>query len=142
MAGRKRPLGKGPRQAYQIFVSHATADKWIAKVLCEKLEAAGASTFRDDRDIDGGDDIPDRLREEIERSQELLVLLTPQSVSRPWVLLEVGGAWLRRIRIVAVRYHVEVDAIPATIKAKKSIHLNELDEYLAEVEKRVRGDTA
>jgi hypothetical protein len=126
-------------QAYRIFVSHATADKWIAKVLCEKLEAAGASTFRDDRDIDGGDDIPDRLREEIERSQELIVLLTPQSVSRPWVLMEVGGAWIRGIRIVAVRYHVEVDAIPATIKSKKSIHLNDLDEYLAELKRRLKG---
>jgi hypothetical protein len=55
---------------YQVFVSHATADKWIAAVLCDKLEAIGAVTFRDDRDIDGGDDIPDRLREQIQRSQE------------------------------------------------------------------------
>lgn len=141
MARRKRPSEARTEQKYQVFVSHATADKWIAKVLCEKLEGAGAVTFRDDRDIDGGDDIPDRLREEIERSQELVVLLTPQSVSRPWVLIEVGGAWFRGIRIVAVRYHVEVEAIPATIRSKKSIHLNELDEYLAEVQRRVKGMT-
>lgn len=140
MARRRRRSGPGTVPAYQVFVSHATADKWIAKVICEKLEAVGASTFRDDRDIDGGDDIPERLREEIERSQELVFLLTPQSVARPWVLIELGGAWLRGIRIVAVRYHIEVDSIPAIIKAKKSIHLNELDEYLAEVERRVRGE--
>jgi hypothetical protein len=139
MARRKRPSGETTGRAYQVFVSHATADKWIARVLCEKLEAAGAVTFRDDRDIDGGDDIPDRLREEIERSQELVVLLTPQSVSRPWVFLEVGAAWFRGLRIVAVRYHIEVDAIAATIKSKKSIDLNERDEYLAEVGRRVRG---
>jgi hypothetical protein len=35
-----------------------------------------------------------------------------------------------------------VDAIPATIKSKKSIHLNELDEYLAEVKRRVKGMTS
>ncbi len=128
-----------PHEGYQVFVSHATADKWIAKVLCEKLEAVGALTFRDDRDIDGADDIPDRLRDEIGRSQELVVLLTPKSVSRPWVLTEVGGAWIRSIRIVAIRYHIEVDAIPATIKSKKSIDLNQIDEYLAEVEMRVKG---
>jgi hypothetical protein len=139
MARRKRPSAANTEQPYRIFVSHATADKWVAKVLCEKLEAAGAVTFRDDRDIDGGDDIPDRLREEIEHSHELVVLLTPQSVARPWVLMEVGGAWIRGIRIIAVRYHVEVDAIPATIRSKKSIHLNELDVYLAAVERRVRG---
>ena len=44
---------------YLVFVSHATADKWIAKTFCEKIEAAGAVTFRDDRDIAAGGDIPD-----------------------------------------------------------------------------------
>ncbi len=61
---------------YQVFVSHATTDKWLATTLCEKIEAAGAATFRDDRDIDGGDDIPERIRSEIKRSRELVVLLT------------------------------------------------------------------
>ena len=45
---------------YLVFVSHATADKWIATVLCEKMEETGAKTFRDDRDIGGGDDIRKR----------------------------------------------------------------------------------
>lgn len=62
---------KGPKP-YQVFVSHATADKWLATTLCEKIEAAGASTFRDDRDIDGGDDIPERIRTEIKRSREFV----------------------------------------------------------------------
>jgi hypothetical protein len=46
--------GKGKNNPYLVFISHATADKWIAKVFCEKIEAAGAETFRDDRDINGG----------------------------------------------------------------------------------------
>lgn len=57
---RKRSGTKAEK--YSVFVSHATADKWLAKTLCEKIEETGAATFRDDRDIDGGDDIPDRIR--------------------------------------------------------------------------------
>ena len=38
-----------------------------------------------------------------------------------------------RMRIIVVRYGIEVDAIPAMMRSKKSIHLNDLDEYLAEV---------
>jgi hypothetical protein len=30
--------------------------------ICEKIKAAGATTFRDDRDIGGGDDIPEAVR--------------------------------------------------------------------------------
>lgn len=137
------PDSRRPREPdanYQVFVSHATADKWIARVLCEKLESIGATTFRDDRDIDGGDDIPEEIRRQIKRSKELVVLLTPKSVDRTWVKLEVGAAWgwSRNLRIVVVLYHVDVDPIPDMLKSKKAIHLNDLDGYLAEVERRVK----
>jgi hypothetical protein len=66
MAKKNPPSRKGTRRnrdkPYQVFVAHATADKWLAKVVCEKIEGTGASTFRDDRDIDGGDDIPEAIR--------------------------------------------------------------------------------
>lgn len=130
---------KETAKSYQVFVSHATADKWLARTLCEKIEEAGASTFRDDRDIDGGDDIPERIRLAIKRSNELVVLLTPNSVDRHWVLIEIGAAWGRgkSIRIVPILYQVEVDTIPAIIQAKKAIQLNECDRYFAEVKTRV-----
>jgi hypothetical protein len=127
------------KSKYQVFVSHATADKWLAKVICEKIESLGASTFRDDRDINGGDDIPEKIRQEIKRSQECLVLFTPVSLGRPWILLEVGAAWGWRRRIVPVLCHVEVDPIPELIKAKKVIKINDFDNYLRELLIRVEN---
>jgi hypothetical protein len=131
--------GKGKKSPYLVFVSHATTDKWIAKVLCEKIEAAGASTFRDDRDIDVGEGIPDEIRRQIIRSNEMVVLLTPESVDRPWVLLEVGAAWGRRqkARIIAVLCHVDVDRIPEIISSKKAVPINSFDDYLEELRQRV-----
>jgi hypothetical protein len=129
---------------YQVFISHATDDKWIAKTLCEKIETVGAATFRDDRDIDGGDDIPEEIRRQIKQSREMIVLLTPRSVGRMWVALEVGGAWCwsKSVRIVLVMYHVSVDPIPDMIKNKKAIALNDFDQYLTELRERVRGHYA
>lgn len=125
--------------SYQVFVSHATADKWLATTICEKIEAAGATTFRDDRDIDGGDDIPEEIRRQIKRSKELIVLLTPDSVDRQWVILETGIAWgwSKKMRIVTVLCHVTVDPIPDIIKQKKALHLNEFDHYTTELKKRL-----
>lgn len=73
-------------------------------------------------------------------SRELVVLLTPDSVDRPWVLLEVGAAWGRRrdYRIVPVLCHVTVDAIPDIIEGKKAFHINEFDQYLKELARRVK----
>lgn len=134
--------GERPRpiKPYQVFVSHATADKWLARVVCGKIEETGATTFRDDRDIEGGEDIPETIRKQIKASKEVVVLLTPESVGRQWVTLEVGAAWgwSKRIRIILVMCHVAVDPIPDMIKNKKAIPLNDFDQYVAELATRVR----
>lgn len=134
-----RKSKKSMTAAYRVFVSHATADKWLATTFCEKIEQMGAATFRDDRDINGGDDIPQEIRMQIKQSRELVVLLTPESVDRPWVLIEVGAAWGWRkdYRIVPILCHVTVEAIPDIIKGKKAFQLNEFDHYLAELRRRV-----
>jgi hypothetical protein len=68
------------------------------------------------------------------------LLLTPDSIERPWVLLEVGAAWGRRknYRIVPVLCHVWFDAIPDIIEGKKAFHINDFDKYLAELQRRVK----
>src|SRR5690242_775397 len=103
-----------------------------------------ATTFRDDRDNDCGDDIPERIRMEIKRSRELVVLLTPESVNRPWVLLEVGAAWgwSKAIHITPILCHVDVDPIPGMIRSKKAIHINDCANLFAEVKRRVKKHNA
>ncbi len=126
------------RLTYRVFISHATADKWLATTLCEKIEATGATTFRDDRDINGGDDIPDTIRKAIDAADEMVVLLTPNSVNRSWVLMEVGAAWHREMRILAVLQHIGIEPIPSMLKSKKVIDLNQFDDYIVEVQRRIR----
>ncbi len=148
MAGKpaKAPRDKASSTAppHQVFVSHATADKWLATTLCEKIQAVGATTFRDDRDIKGGDIIPAEIFAQIKRSREFIVLLTPLSVSRPWVLIEIGAACqCRGLRITPVMCHVAgPDPIPAMIHQNKGYALNDFDQYLAELRTRLKGRRA
>ncbi len=136
---RMHAAGTATPGKYKVFLSHATTDRWLAKTLCEKIEAAGAETFRDDRDIGSGDDISETIRSRLVRSDELVILLTPDSVHRPWVQFEAGAFWGRRsgARIVAVLCHVESDAIPDMIKSKKAVSINAFDHYLTELRRRV-----
>jgi hypothetical protein len=69
----------------------------------------------------------------------MVVLLTPESADRPWVLLEIGAAWgkRQRARIIAVMCHVEVDRIPDIIGSKKAVSINSFDEYVEELKHRV-----
>ncbi len=125
---------------YQVFLSHASTDKWLATAICEKIELTNAVFFRDDRDIEGGDDIPETIRKQIKKSQELVVLVTPESVSRPWVLIEIGAAWAIRksMRITAVLCHVQTTAIPEMLKSKKVISINELNPFFSGLKERVK----
>jgi len=86
-------------------------------------------------------DLKSPIRTEIQVSRELVVLLSPDSIERPWVLLEVGAAWGRRknYRIVPVLCHVSFDAIPDIIEGKKAFHINDFDHYLAELKRRVNN---
>lgn len=124
---------------FEVFLSHATYDKWIAQVLCEKLESLGTQVhvWRDDRDIDGGDQIPDAIKQAIDDCDEFLVLLTPQSVTREWVLIELGAAWYRGCRIVPLFYHVDLKSVPNIIRDTRGFHLHELDEYLKGLKVRI-----
>ncbi|MBI1901197.1 MAG: toll/interleukin-1 receptor domain-containing protein [Planctomycetia bacterium] len=138
--------GKGPhkraaaaKSEYRVFVSHATADKWLATMICEKIEApeVGATAFRDDRDIHGGEDIPTGLKAAIESSDEMIVLLTPASITRQWVIAEIGMAWMTNLRIVPVWHYVEPTQIPEIIRSNRGYSLNDISQYLEALAQRV-----
>ena len=101
---------RGGSEPYLIFLSHATYDKWIAKILCEKIEGLGAhvKTFRDDRDIEGGERISNEIRSAMSSCREMIVLLTPESITRDWIKIEIGMAF-KPSETNGANYYVDVN---------------------------------
>jgi len=122
---------------YQVFVSHATPDKWIASAICEKIKKSGAVFFRDDKDIQGGDSIPQELRIAIRRSKEFIVLWSPETINRTWVHMEIGAAWLLKRRITVILCHTTMDTVPNMIKTEKAHGINDTPNYIKELRQRV-----
>lgn len=81
---------------YLVFISHSTKDRWIAKQMAGIIERNakryGVRTFLDEVDLEGGDRIPDVIRAHLQTCEEFVILLSPHSVARQWVLVELGGA--------------------------------------------------
>lgn len=46
----------------------------------------GAEPWLDDTDLEGGDEILERIRHGIDRCDEAIVLLSPESIKSPWVI--------------------------------------------------------
>ena len=128
---------------YLVFISHAHADRWIARQLASLIAAKGSrqrvQVFLDEKDIEGGDSIPGTVLKNLQECDELVVLLTPNSISRPWVLIEIGGAWALETRTVAVIDKVSPQDMPDVIAPYKAIDLNDFDDYLRQLMDRVKG---
>lgn len=81
-----------------FFISHATNDKNLAIKITKELEAIGIATWRDDKDILGGDSIPSEIEKGLEQATHFGLLYTDTSKDRAWVRTEFENALMLRAR--------------------------------------------
>jgi hypothetical protein len=129
-----------------VFISHSGQDTWVAKQIAREIEACGAKAFLDEAEIDAGVDFEEDIRKFLERAHELIVLLTPWALERPYVWIELGAAWGRRIPIVALLLGItpgELQSragVPVMLKKRDLLELNDIETYLIQLRRRVEQD--
>lgn len=127
-----------------IFISHSGPDTWVAKQIAREIEARGATSFLDEAHVDVGADFEEDILSVLERADELVVLLTPWSLDRPYIWAEIGAAWGRRIPIVALLLGLtgaELQirpGVPVLLKKRDLLQLNDIDVYLGQLAGRLR----
>jgi hypothetical protein len=72
-----------------VFISHSGPDTWVAKQIAREIEARGATPFLDEAQVDAGADFEEDILNFLERAHELVVLLTPWALDRPYVGLKL-----------------------------------------------------
>lgn len=89
-----------------LFISHASVDAAVAEYLEAQARESipGVTVFRTTRvgQIRPGVEWAGQVKENLREAALFLVLLTPTSVTRPWVLFEAGAAWMTRRPLVPV----------------------------------------
>jgi hypothetical protein len=126
-----------------VFVSHSGPDTWIAKQIAREIEARGATPFLDEAQVGAGAEFEEEILNFLETAHELVVLLTPWALDRPYVWAEIGAAWGRRIPIVALLLGLtpaELQTRPGIpiLKKRNLLQLNEIDRYLDELAHRLQ----
>jgi hypothetical protein len=126
-----------------IFVSHCGVDTWVAKQIAREIGVRGGTPFLDEAEVAAGADFEEDILSFLERAHELVVLLTPWALERPYVWAEIGAAWGRRIPIVALLLGIttaELQALPGVpiiLKKRDLLQLNEIDTYLDQLGLRI-----
>jgi hypothetical protein len=108
--------------------------------------ARGAIPFLDEAQVDAGADFEEDILDFLQRAHELVVLLTPWALERPYVWAEIGAAWGRRIPIVALLLGITAaelqtrPGIPVLLKKRDLLELNDIELYLAQLGARVEQE--
>jgi len=64
----------------------------ISNLIEQKGKLGGIKTFLDEKDIEGGQSIPDIIRQNLFDCDEFLILFSSYSIDRQWVLAKLGAA--------------------------------------------------
>ena len=78
---------------YTVFFSYADEDTEDAKHPPVPAVDSALRIFFDVANLEGGESFETTFRENIAICDELIVLATPKSLARDWVMIEVGAAW-------------------------------------------------
>ena len=73
-------------ETYDVFISHASADKDIARLLARRLTDAGLNVWFDEFKLAAGERWPERIRQAIGHSRLCVILLSNQALpSKSWL---------------------------------------------------------
>src|SRR2546421_8238843 len=110
-----------------VFISHSGLDTWVAKQIAREVSACGAAAFLDQAEIDIGENFEAKIRAALKQADELLVLLTPWALGRPYVWAELGAVWIKGLPIVGVVYGLALSElqtrpeVPVFLKAENLV---------------------
>lgn len=134
---------EGPPSSRLVFISHSSRDTWVAKQIAGHISAAGATPFLDEAEVDVGEDFEENILTFLERAHELVVLLTPWSLDRPYVWAELGAAWSRRIPIIGILHGMTAtelqsrEGVPMFLKKRDLLDINQIELYFEQLKIRV-----
>ena len=121
---------------YKVFISSTQRDIDVARDLARRIEEAGVRVFPVE-DTAPGDGKAVSVTRSLREADEVIVILTDNSVNSPWVLYEMGAASGLHKRVTPLVVNVEDSEIPPFVK--KYVRFAELPAYIAELAQRAGG---
>ena len=96
----------------RVYLAHASEDKEMVRPLARYLMNHGIETWFDEWEIEPGDSLRQKMEEGLGEMTHFMVILTPISITKPWVAREIDVGLVRLIggtsRMVPLRVGVQV----------------------------------
>ena len=140
---REKQIDAGDTAIPKVFLSYAHENMELARNVAQTLQSKGIDTWWDQWCIKAGDSLRQKIDEGLGECTHFLVLLTRESINKPWVNQEMdAGLVLRhnsKCRFLPIRYQLPVSELPLSLSG---IHAPEIDDDdFSQLVADIHGDT-
>jgi len=118
-----------------VYLAHASEDhEEFAKPLAQALMANGIEVWFDEWEIRTGDSLRRKMEEGLANCTHFVVLLTPNSLHKPWVETEIDAGFIRSVggesRFMGLRTGVSVNELSPFLRTLRcpEVHLDQAGE--------------
>jgi hypothetical protein len=122
---------------YDVCISYSTHNKKEAEELHKALHNEGLTCFLSEKDLEGGDEWEERIRQALWQSAEMCLLVTPESLKSEWVATEWGAAWVLAKRITPVLLRCSLEQLPDRLRKSQSVDFHKVGTFAKQVKRRV-----
>ncbi len=106
---------------YDVFLSYQIGDKDQAREIYEALQQAGRACFLAEKTLKPGDNFTEVIREALNGTKELWLLVSPDSVESEWVQNEYSAAWALKKKIIPILFRCGPDKLPKLLSQTQAI---------------------
>ena len=129
------------------FLSYTSEDRVLAERIATELSKQGIAPWWAQWEIRAGDSIVEKINEGLGDCTHFIVLLTPQSIDKPWVKTEMDAAFVRRLQasttFIPLRCDLRAERLPPLLGGLHSPEVTEvsLDQDVTQLASDIHGVT-
>jgi hypothetical protein len=127
---------KPSNAAYNVFISSSYKDRDLARDLTRRLKDAGVHTTYSELTLSAGSNYEKTFMGLLKSADEVIVILSSNSVGNLWMMFEIGAASGLRKKVTPVVVGLEREELPSVVKQLKYIKYDKLSDYIANIERR------
>ena len=139
MTLQERSTARPPR----AFLSYAWEDRELAEQLAKALQQEGIETWWAQWEIRAGDSLRQKIDQGLSACTHFLVLLTPTSITKPWVNQEMDAGLVRKldeaVRFIPIRRGLPPAALPPLLRGMLSPAIDDLDSDMRQLVNDIHG---
>lgn len=125
--------------AHKIFVSFSSKDRDLARDLTTRLKQAGVEPTSSELTVPAGTDFVKMFMDRLQRADEMIVILSTNSVDNQWVMFEIGAASSLRKKITPLVVGLDKNQLPAVIQQLDYIKYDKVADYIANIQRHVKA---